>query len=278
MIKITSEYIKKLNYTDFISFIKETNRCPGGKNSIREIAQNSFLDSKSTILDVGSNTGFNSLEFAHITKSKIYGIDISKSCVNEANHLLKIDTQDVQKRVSFKVGSAYDIPYKDNYFDLVMCGGATSFMDQKDKAVQEYFRVLKPWGFLATTQLFYNRKPPEKVLGDVSKIIGAQIKYLNKEDWLKILNSNNKYELYYFREHNFESKSKKDIDEYISIFLQKPHIMNLEDDVKKEIHDKWLGIISTFAKNNEYLSYFVAIFRKNVYEEEKEFFTRKQNE
>ena len=55
------------------------------------------------------------------------------------------DTEEVKKRVSFKVGSAYDIPFEENFFDLVMCGGATSFMDNKNKAVSEYFRVLKPW-------------------------------------------------------------------------------------------------------------------------------------
>ncbi len=104
MAKITKDYIKSLSYTDFISFIKETNRCPGGKDSIRKIVQNSFLDKDSRILDVGSNTGFNSLEFAHITKSKVYGIDISESCVNESINTLNKDIEEVKKGVSFKVG------------------------------------------------------------------------------------------------------------------------------------------------------------------------------
>lgn len=269
---ITKEYIKSLSYTDFISFIKETNRCPGGKNSIKEIVQNTFTEQNSKILDVGSNTGFNSLEFAHITKSKVHGIDISESCVNEANNTLDKDTEDVKKRVTFKVGSACDILFEDGYFDLVMCGGATSFMDDKGKAVSEYFRVLKPWGFLATTQLFYSKKPPTKVLDAVSRIIGVQIKYLNKNDWLNIFNTNNKYELYYFKEYEFKNKSKKDIEEYVTIFLQKPHIARLDGDVKKEIYNKWFSYMIAFSENNEYLSYFIALIRKNFYPEEKEFF------
>lgn len=277
MNKITKEYIKSLNYTDFISFIKETNRCPGGKNSIREICLNTFLSSKSKVLDVGSNTGFNSLEFAHITKANVYGIDISKSCVAESKILLKSDAQEIQKKVHFKIGSAYEIPYADNFFDLVMCGGATSFMDDKNKAVSEYFRVLKPWGFLATTQLFYNRRPPQQILDSVSKVIGVQIKYLSKSDWLNVFDANNKYELYYFKEYEFENRSDKQIEEYVSLFLQKPHISNLNSQVKNAIHDKWFNYMSVFSKNNDYLSYFIAIFRKNHYPEEKEFFIRKND-
>ncbi|HEX6977428.1 MAG TPA: methyltransferase domain-containing protein [Patescibacteria group bacterium] len=275
MNKITTEYIKSLSYTDFISFIKETNRCPGGKDSIRRIVQNSFLGENSRILDVGSNTGFNSLEFAHITKSKVYGIDISESCVNESINTLNKDTEDVKKRVGFKVGSAYNIPFKDNFFDLVMCGGATSFMDNKNKAVSEYFRVLKPWGFLAVTQLFYSQKPPIEVMNSVSKIINAKIKYLNKQDWLKIFNTNSDYELYYFEEFKFEDRTKKDLENYVNLFLKKPHIAKLDDDIKKEIYDKWLGYMGAFMENNKYLSYFVALFRKNIYPEEKEFFLKK---
>ncbi|MEK7534671.1 MAG: methyltransferase domain-containing protein [Patescibacteria group bacterium] len=276
MNKITKEYIKSLSYTDFISFIKETNRCPGGKSSIREIVHNTFVEQNCKILDVGSNTGFNSLEFAHITKSKVYGIDISESCVNEANYTLNKDTEDVRKRVVFKVGSAYDIPFEQGYFDLVMCGGATSFMENKKKAVSEYFRVLKPWGFLATTQLFYRKKPPEQVLDAVSGIIGAQIKYFNKNDWLNVFNTNNKYELYYFKEYKFENKSRKDVEEYVTMFLQKPHIASLGQEIKKEIYKKWLGYMITFTQNNKYLSYFIALFRKNFYLEEKEFFIRER--
>lgn len=274
MNKITKEYIKSLSYTDFISFIREVNRCPGGKESIREIAQNTFVGENSRILDVGSNTGFTSLEFARIAKSKVFGIDISKNCVDEAMNLLNKDAQYIRDRVTFKVGSAYNIPFEDEYFDLVMCGGATSFMEDKPKAVSEYFRVLKPWGFLATAQLFYSEKPPRRVLDEVSRIIGVQINYLNKNDWLNIFNANNKYELYSLKEYRFENKSKKDIKEFVTMFLQKPHIINLDKEVKKEIYNKWFSYISIFNENNKYLSFFIALFRKNLYTEEKEFFIK----
>ena len=272
MNKITKEYIKSLSYTDFIAFIRETNRCPGGKSSIREIVQNTFIERDSNILDVGSNTGFNSLEFAHITRSRVYGIDMSENCVKEAKNMLKLDTQDVKRRVAFKIGSAYSIPFEDEYFDLVMCGGATSFMEDKNNAIKEYFRVLKPWGFLATTQLFYNKKPPKRVLYDVGKAIGVEIKYLNKNNWLRIFNTDNRYELYYFKEYKFRQKTNKNIEEYVNLFLRKPHIAKLDKEVKEEIYNKWFDYMQTFSENNKYLSYFIAIFRKNLYQEEKEFF------
>ncbi len=121
--------IEKMTYTDFIAFIQETNRCPGGKRTIRNIAQNTFLTSTKKVLDVGSNTGFNSLEFARLTNCHVSGIDISQTCVAHSNEQLSFEIPEVRENVHFQVASAYDIPFENESFDLTMVSGATSFME-----------------------------------------------------------------------------------------------------------------------------------------------------
>ncbi|HVX92982.1 MAG TPA: class I SAM-dependent methyltransferase [Candidatus Dojkabacteria bacterium] len=278
MRNLTVNDIEGMSYTDFISFIKETNRCPGGKDTIRKIVQNSFVDDKSRILDVGSNTGFTTLELAHITRSRIDGIDISDACVKTANDLLKSDTSFVKSRVKFQVGSAYEIPFNDEVFDLVVTGGATSFMDKKQKAVSEYLRVLKSWGFLSVTQLFYVNKPPQKVLDKVSNAIGVKIEPWGEEEWRNVflnVQSNQKLELYYYESNKLSARSEKDIDEYIGYFINKPHLANLSNEVKEVISKKWKNYIDIFNENHKYLGYFIALFRKTKYPEEPELFIRK---
>jgi ubiquinone/menaquinone biosynthesis C-methylase UbiE len=276
MKNLTKSEIKQMNYTDFIALIKETNRCPGGKDSIRKIIQNSFINSSSKVLEIGSNTGFTSLEIAHIVKCEVKGIDVSENCVIEARNRLAADIPEIQSLVNFSVGSAYEIPYHDNYFDLVVSGGATSFMDEKQKAISEYIRVVTPWGFISATQLFYIKQPPKEVLEKVSEAIGARINAWSEEDWLKIFkNSNTGLELYYFEQNELQSRPDYIIEEYIDYFLKKPHLQNYPEDIKEEIRKKWLYYINIFNENHKYLGYFIALFRKTKYPEEPELFIKK---
>ena len=102
--------IERMSYTNFIALLKETNRCPGGKKTIRRIREMIHIDDRTKILDVGSNTGFTSLELARIAPVHVSGIDISESCVAEAKRLLSEDVKYIRSRVTFQVASAHDIP------------------------------------------------------------------------------------------------------------------------------------------------------------------------
>lgn len=273
MLIFTNKQIEDMNYTDFISFIQETNRCPGGKSTVRTIIKNSFINNNSTVLEIGSNTGFTSLEIARSIKCQVYGIDISTSCVKIANQTLSEDIKEIQKLVKFKVGSAYDIPFKDNNFDLVVAGGATSFMTNKEKAVTEYLRVLKAWGFLSITQLFYTSKPPSRVLTSVSNALGVTINPWTESDWVSLYkNMDKNLELYFYEKKILKEKSKKVIDDYINYFMTKPHIAVYSDDTKKIIKDKWQYYLDIFNENHQYLGYFIALFRKRISQEEPELF------
>lgn len=274
----TVDSIQNLTYTDFIALIKETNRCPGGKDTIRKIVQNSFIDSNSLVLDVGSNTGFTSLEIAHISKASVFGIDISESCVHTAKDLLYYDLDEIKNRVSFQVGSAYEIPFEDAKFDLVVTGGATSFMDKKQQAISEYKRVLKPWGFLSATQLFYKEVPPQEVIDSVSNAIGVRIQPWVESDWKKIfLDSKdiNNLELYYYETNELQSRPEIVINDYIEYFMNKPHIQKYSPEIQDAIRKKWRMYINIFNENHKYLNYFLALFRKPIYPEEPELFIRK---
>ena len=37
--QLTATDIERMSYTDFIALLKETNRCPGGKKTIRRIRE-----------------------------------------------------------------------------------------------------------------------------------------------------------------------------------------------------------------------------------------------
>lgn len=268
--------IENMNYTDFIALLRETNRCPGGKKTIRRIRELLHIDNGTKILDIGSNTGFTSLELAHTTPASIFGIEISEACVTESNNLLTKDSKNVQSRINFQLANAYSIPFSDNEFDIIMVGGATSFMAKKDKAISEYFRVLKPWGFLVMSPLTYHTNPPEKVINDVGIAIANPIKPMKKEDWIKITKDTIKdFELYFEESHTLSPRKDEDIEEYVQYFLEKEHIKNMSEDSKTSIRDKWTNILKIFNENHKYLGYDIIIFRKRIEPEEPELFISK---
>ena len=271
--RLTETDIEQMSYTDFIALLDETNRCPGGKKTIRRIRELIRIDDKTNILDVGSNTGFTSLELARITPANISGIDISESCVNQAKKSLSEDIKSVRSRVTFQVASSYSIPFPDDNFDLIMAGGATGFMDDKSKAIREYLRVLKPWGFLVMSPLTYHTQPPQQIVDNVSKIIGTTIKPMTTKDWVNTVDEVTKdFELYFNEPHKLSPRTSKEIDEYVDYFLKKDHVRNLPEVVKEAIRKRWLSILKVFNENHKFLGYSIIVFRKRLVVEEPELF------
>jgi ubiquinone/menaquinone biosynthesis C-methylase UbiE len=100
-----------------------------------------FLKSQSgKILDLGSGSGRN---LTNIKKGEMYLIDFSKEMIDLAKKRAK------QKRIpaKFFVSEITKLPFKDNFFDSAICICALhciEIKENREKVVQELFRVLKP--------------------------------------------------------------------------------------------------------------------------------------
>lgn len=266
----------KMPYVDFISLLRETNRCPGGKDTINWILQNSFANQNTRVLEIGSNTGFSSLEVARLIRANVLGIDVSDAAVTVANQELARDIPSIQKLVKFVVASAYDIPCADQSIDLIISGGSTSFMDDKSTAVSEMHRVLSDWGFCSVTNLFYRSQPPCELLDKVSKIIGAKINYMMADDWVQIYTNNKLFEVYKLETVPLEPQTDERLAEYVDYFMSKPHIKSLPPEDVSAIRQRWMEILRIFNENHKYLSFIRCLLRKRPIEEEPELFKIKQ--
>lgn len=271
---ICPEDIDKMNYVQFISLLRETNRCPGGKQTIQKIIQNSFIESGSQVLEIGCNTGFTSLEIARTRKCRVTGIDPVKEAVETAKLQLSLDTDEIKNLVDFREGSALEIEFPDNTFDLVVTGGATSFIDQKQKAIDEYYRVLKPWGFLSVTNLCYMEAPPAKIVNDVSDLLGVKINAWGPDEWMNVFSKQEKFEIYQLEKYKLFQREQKFITDYIDIFMGKEHMQLYSENTKEAIKERWLKTISVFNENHKYLGFIMVLFRKSYIQEESELFSK----
>ena len=77
---------------------------------------------------------------------RVDGIDTNVASVDEARRRAATLPPEYARRIVFAEGDALDLPFDDSSFDLVVCGGATSFIADQAAAVNEFQRVLRPLG------------------------------------------------------------------------------------------------------------------------------------
>ena len=271
MKKYTKEQIKKLSYTDFISLIKEENRPSGGKKTIREIAINSFINENSNVLEIGCTNGFSSLEINKITKCNVIGIDINKYSIENANEKIKLNCLD-ENKIKFEYGNAEDLSrFEDNTFDLIICGNAISFINDKGKAFNELIRVLKPNGFISVVPIWYKENPNMSIINKVNEELGFKIKCYYEKDWMNFYGKN--LELYYKKDYHFIYCTKDQIKEYVNTMIDsKEHLKIYNTEEINVIKERWNNTVSVFNDNLSMTNYSIILLRKNMCEEEMEIF------
>lgn len=266
MNRITQETIESMSYVQLMAFLEEVNRPPGGKDSIRQLVQNCFIVSASEVLDVGCNTGYCAFELAHLAKCKVVGVDISQEMIEAAN---KIKSQDPLKElVNFKVADAMQLPFPDESFDVVMSGGSTAFIEDKQKAVEEYKRVVRPWGFVADINFFYKTDPPKEIIQKLNELMSIDIQPWDINYWLNLYDKCG-LEKYFVYTSNMKEVSEQEVDSYCSLMVQQK---NLTSEAEKVLKERLVDIMNLFNQNHKYLSYGVFISRKRPQKEQPSLF------
>jgi len=127
---------------------------------------------KGTILDLGSGTGYLSIEIAkRSTGLKVCGIDLSRQMVKIARrHAKGVDN------ARFVFGNAARLPFKDNSIDLVVSTGASHHWKMPRLVFEECYRILKPgqeaWIYDGCPEVFANPADRRKLNKEYGFLIG----------------------------------------------------------------------------------------------------------
>lgn len=255
---LTPKDIKEMSYNEIIGLVRETNRTPGGLNTIRIVAEKLMLNADSKILDIGTSTGHSALEFSRLLNCEVTGIDINPMSLETAAERLK---RFELNNAKFVLDDATNMKFEDKAFDVVFAGNVTSLVSDRDAALREYWRVLKPSGYLVAVPMYYVKTPSEKLVDDVRKAIQVNITALYKEDWKKFF-VRDEDEIFEEIDFAFNKCTDEEINEFCKNILAREHLKELSAESYETLKECYYDFMHLFNENNSHMGFTIFMLRK----------------
>jgi phosphatidylethanolamine/phosphatidyl-N-methylethanolamine N-methyltransferase len=122
------------------------------------------------VLEVATGTGLIALELK--AERSVDAIDISPVMLAQAEEKRRIRGLG---RVRFIVGSAYELPWQDDEYDVVICANALHVMEQPGRALGEMKRVLKTGGRLIAPTYCHNEDWRARAVSHGMQLFGFKV-------------------------------------------------------------------------------------------------------
>ncbi len=158
----------------------------GGQEATKEIIDRTHITPLSYVLDVGCGVGTTSCYLARSLGCRVMGVDINPLMIERSQQRAnKLRLTDL---VEFKQADAMDLPFENDSFNVVITESVTAFPDNKSIAIQEFYRVIKPGGFIGLNEATWLRTPvPDEIQSWASQDLGANVSPLEERDWVQLM-------------------------------------------------------------------------------------------
>jgi ubiquinone/menaquinone biosynthesis C-methylase UbiE len=124
-----------------------------GKESTLELVDLAQFEPNHQVLDVGCGLGGSARHIAHQHGCSVVGIDLTDEYIEVAKKLTEFVR--LTDKISFKQGSALELPFPSESFDIVWTEHTQMNIADKDQFYGELSRVLKPKGRLVFHDVFF---------------------------------------------------------------------------------------------------------------------------
>jgi len=146
----------------------------GGRKATDILADLCHFGPGQTILYVGSGSGIAVAYLAEKHKCQIVGVDILPGMVASARGWAQ--KKGLAYQLEFRVADARDLPFEDNHFDAVISESVNTFIPERERAMAEYVRVVKPGGYVGMTEGIWIKEPSEELAEVIKKATNQDFK------------------------------------------------------------------------------------------------------
>jgi arsenite methyltransferase len=125
-----------------------------------------------TVLDLGSGAGFDCFLAAKAVgaSGRVIGVDMTPETIAKARGNA---ASGKYENVEFRMGEIEHLPVADATVDVIISNCVINLSPDKRSVIQEAFRVLKPGGRLAISDIVATQKLPEDVRNDLALYSGC---------------------------------------------------------------------------------------------------------
>lgn len=179
--------MEKMVGHNFLAKLGKTRLRPGGVTATNWLIAHGNFSEEITVLDVACNMCTTSIELASRFHCHITGLDLDKRNLEKAN--LKIKHSNVGEYIDLVQGNALKLPFDDNSYDIIINEAMLTMLDNnaKEKALKEYYRVLKPGGKLLTHDITFHDNNVTPLIDKLKKTININVCPLSTDKWEQIL-------------------------------------------------------------------------------------------
>jgi SAM-dependent methyltransferase len=135
-----------------------------------------------TVLDLGSGGGIDVLLSARRVgpTGKAYGLDMTDEMLNLARENQR---KSGITNVEFLKGEIENIPLPDNSVDVIISNCVINLSADKDRVLREAYRVLKPGGRFAVSDVVVRGEVPQEIRRSIELWIGCVAGALEEQDY-----------------------------------------------------------------------------------------------
>jgi arsenite methyltransferase len=139
-----------------------------------------------TVLDLGSGAGLDCFFAAKKVgeTGHVIGVDMTPEMIERARSSVKrLNLTNVE----FRQGYLEDLPVENNAVDIIISNCVINLLPDKSKVFGEAFRVLKPGGKLAVSEIVTDGPLPDSIKQSLSAWAGCMAGAIKAEDYIGML-------------------------------------------------------------------------------------------